>query len=94
MTTFSPPGLLRNGHIQSILPTLKWRAPVLALRSRQLRQAAREHILDCGDGVRLLGMHSAHGDKPRPLVMLMHGWEGHVDSQYLLSLSSHLFGLG
>jgi predicted alpha/beta-fold hydrolase len=94
MTTFSPPRFLRNGHIQSILPTLKWRAPLLAYRSASLRAVAKEHILDCGDDVRLLGIHSAHGDQPRPLVMLMHGWEGHVNSQYLLSLSSHLFGLG
>lgn len=41
-----------------------------------------------------MGLHSTHGDKPRPLVVLMHGWEGSADSLYVLSLGSHLFGQG
>jgi uncharacterized protein len=54
--------------------------------------------LDCGDGVRLMGLHSAHPvsvDNPqRPLVVLLHGWEGSADSLYLLSLGSYLFDHG
>jgi predicted alpha/beta-fold hydrolase len=92
--TFLPPRLLRNAHVQSILPTLKWRQPLLKRRGRALMAATKEHVLDCGDGVRLLGLHSKHGDHQRPLVMLMHGWEGHANSQYLLSLGSFLFDRG
>jgi predicted alpha/beta-fold hydrolase len=60
--------------------------------------AAREHILDCGNGVRLMGLHSAHSSEPnaatRPLVVLLHGWEGSAESLYLLSLSGFLFDRG
>jgi predicted alpha/beta-fold hydrolase len=92
--TFLPPRLLRNAHVQSILPTLKWRHPLLMRRARGLLANAKEHVLDCGDGVKLLGIHSSHGGHPKPLVMLFHGWEGHANSQYLLSLGSYLFDQG
>jgi len=86
---------LRNSHLQSILPSLKWRRFLLSRRTRALRAVAREHILDCGDGVRLMGLHSAHAAKdPRPLIVLMHGWEGNADSLYVLSLGSYLFAQG
>ena len=64
-------------------------------RARALLAASREHILDCGDGVRLLGFHSAHdAQHSRPLVILLHGWEGSADSFYVLSLGSYLFARG
>jgi predicted alpha/beta-fold hydrolase len=92
--TFLPHRLLRNAHVQSILPTLKWRHPLLMRRARGLRSVAKEHVLDCGDGVQLMGIHSPHGDRPRPLVMMLHGWEGHANSHYQLSLGSYLFDQG
>jgi predicted alpha/beta-fold hydrolase len=53
-------------------------------------------ILDCGDGVRLIGQFSLHGssNQDRDLVVLLHGWEGSGDSLYVLSLGAHLYGLG
>jgi len=96
--SFYPSRLLRNAHVQSILPTLRWRHPILMRRARGMLAVAREHVLDCGDGVKLLGIHSAHEPLPdgkeRPLVMLMHGWEGHANSHYQLSLGSFLFDRG
>jgi uncharacterized protein len=94
---FTPPGWLANAHVQSILPTLRVRRPLLQRRAQSLLSCTQEHILDCGDGVRLLGHHSAHADgNPvnRPLVVLLHGWEGSSDSMYVLSLGSHLFDRG
>jgi predicted alpha/beta-fold hydrolase len=92
---FTPPLLFRNAHLQSILPTLKWRRLLLARRASAMLDAAQEHILDCGDGVRLMGLHSPHRDATsRPLAMLLHGWEGDADSLYVLSLASHLYSLG
>jgi len=93
---FAPPRWLRNAHLQSVLPSLKWRRVFLRARTRALRDVAREQILDCGDGVRLMGLHSSHtsNDGTRPLVVLLHGWEGSADSLYVLSLGSHLFAQG
>lgn len=95
---FLPPTLLRNGHVQSVLSSLKLRRPFLVRRARALLACQREWVLDCGDNVRLMGLHSAHAsatdDQPRHLVMLFHGWEGSADSQYILSLGSYLFERG
>jgi len=95
---FNPPGWLANAHLQSILPSLLIRRPLLMRRARSLVACSQEQILDCGDGVRLMGYYSsqqAAGRAPaRDLVLLLHGWEGHADSLYVLSLGSHLFDLG
>ncbi|HEY4368088.1 MAG TPA: alpha/beta fold hydrolase [Steroidobacteraceae bacterium] len=96
--TFAPPGWLANPHLQSILPSLRLRRPLVARRARRLLACAEEHILDCGDGVRLLGHYSsqqaAGGPAARELVVLLHGWEGNADSPYVLSLGHHLFSRG
>lgn len=96
--TFSPPAWLANPHLQSILPSLRFRRPLLAWRARHLVACAQEHILDCGDGVRLLGQHSSQQSRGKPpakeLIVLLHGWEGSTDSLYVLSLASHLFARG
>lgn len=96
--SFVPPRWLTNAHLQSILPSLRLRRPFLARRARDLIAASETHILDCGDGVRLLGYHSAQTTLGRPpandLVILLHGWEGSSDSLYVLSLGAHLYALG
>jgi predicted alpha/beta-fold hydrolase len=94
---FTPPGWLANAHVQSILPTLGVRRRLLQRRAQGLLASAQEHILDCGDDVRLLGHHSTHspaGGGGRKLAVLLHGWEGSSDSMYVLSLASHLFSQG
>ena len=95
---FRPPRLLRNAHVQSIIASFKWRRFLVSRRARTMLAQSREHVLDCGDGVRLLGFHSAHppeqNQEARPLVILLHGWEGSTDSLYLLSLSGFLYDLG
>jgi predicted alpha/beta-fold hydrolase len=96
--TFSPPGWLANAHLQSILPSLKLRRPLLARRAREMLACADTQIVDCGDGVRLLGHYSSQAaagrTAARDLAILLHGWEGSSDSLYVLSLGSHLFSLG
>ena len=95
---FAPPGWLANHHVQSILPSLKVRRPLLARRARELLRCGQTQIVDCGDGVRLLGHYSSQVAAGRPpardLAVLLHGWEGSADSLYVLSLGSHLFALG
>jgi uncharacterized protein len=97
-TAFAPPSWLGNAHVQSILPSLKVRRPLLARRARELLRHAETQIVDCGDGVRLLGHYSsqaAAGRAPgRDLVVLLHGWEGSADSLYVLSLGSYLYAKG
>ncbi len=97
---FSPPAWLRGGHLQSTLSSLPPRRGRVLARSASLRAAAVSEVIDCGDGVRLLAHRSRIGpadcseDADRPLLVLLHGWEGSADSLYVLSLGSAAFSVG
>lgn len=95
---FNPPAWLANAHLQSILPSLRLRRPWLMRRAAELLAHSQDRILDCGEGVRLLGHYSSQasaGREPaRDLAVLLHGWEGSADSLYVLSLGSYLFARG
>lgn len=97
-SAFAPPAWLAHPHVQSVLPSLRLRRPLLARRAARMLACDRVHVLDCGEGVRLIGHHASHaaaGEAPaRDLVILLHGWEGSAESLYVLSLGSHLFELG
>jgi hypothetical protein len=51
-------------------------------------------VLECGDGVRLLGHHAVPAQGRGAQVVLLHGWEGSADSVYVLSLATYLFERG
>ncbi|WP_372191492.1 YheT family hydrolase [Xanthomonas axonopodis pv. desmodiigangetici] len=93
---YLPPRWLRNPHVQSVLGSSALRR----IRSRQLLAASgavtSEHILDGGDGVRLQGwMSIPPGDAPpRGTVLLLHGWGGSADSNYMRLTAARLLGLG
>ncbi len=95
---FVPPWRLRHQHVQSIYPSLPLRRAGVERRASVLRQASRELIVDCGDGVRLLALVATQADAGRPpsdrLAVLLHGWEGSANSMYLLSLGQNLFDAG
>jgi predicted alpha/beta-fold hydrolase len=86
--------LLRNGHVQTVLPNLPpWRSRILR-RARGLRAQASRWLLDCGAGVRLEAWHTPAARADAPCAVLLHGWEGSVDSCYLLSLGATLHARG
>jgi predicted alpha/beta-fold hydrolase len=91
---FQPRRWLRNRHVQSILASTFVRRARIERDAAPLRAAQRELLLECGAGVRLQCFVSspAHGDG-RPVVVL-HGWEGHAESLYVLSLAQLLFEQG
>ena len=92
MTRFEPTWPLRHAQVQSALASLKLRN--WPRRGHALIRGAVRHVLDCGDGVRLVGLHSKQPARARGLVVLIHGWEGSHDSAYLLSLACTLFDAG
>ena len=93
---FQPPRWLRNPHVQSILASGGMRRRLFPRRRAALEGSASEYILDCGDGVRLQGfLTRQHATAaPRALVVLLHGWEGCVQSSYLLHTGSRLLAEG
>ena len=93
---FNPRGLLRNPHVQSILASSGVRRFLSRHRHAALKRESVEYILDCGGGVRLQGFHTKQhiADKPRALVILLHGWEGSAQSSYILNTTTRLLDSG
>ena len=84
--------------MQSVLPSLPFRRTPIEKRAGAVMTASRPLILDCGDGVRLMGWHA---DPPataagaaRRLAVLLHGWEGSAESLYVLSVAELLHQRG
>lgn len=93
---FDPPRLLRNPHVQSVLSSSFLRRAAFRRNGSALLHAAVEHILDCDNGVRLQGFFTAQDRLPAPraLVVLLHGWEGSAQSNYILHTGAHLLAGG
>ena len=93
---FNPPRLLRNPHVQSVLASSGVRRLLSMRRANEIEARAIEHILDCGDGVRLQGFHTPQRVRPqaRGLVVLLHGWEGSARSNYVLATGARLLREG
>ncbi len=84
---FAPRGLLGNAHVQSLLTSGPWRRHrVQRLAAAYLGRSQRE-LIETADGTRLLGFRnqSAAASRRQAQVILLHGWEGSADSNYLLS---------
>ena len=92
--TFKPSRLFRNPHLQSIFASTGPRKILVRRRSKQLTEDSESHIIECSDGVRLQGELSIKPGNHKGLVFMIHGWEGSVDSLYLLSAGSHLYNNG
>lgn len=94
MTHFQPAWPLRHAHLQSALASFKPRN--WPRRAHRMAAAATRHVLDCGEGVRLAGYHSAQPPAvaPKGLAVLIHGWEGCHESVYLFSFACTLFDQG
>ncbi len=90
---FVPPWPLRPAHVQAVLASLGWRSRVLRRRAAAMLEAARPEILEL-EGVRLLGYHSPRPSGARGLVIVLHGWEGSVDSHYAVALGGRTYAEG
>lgn len=89
---FMPPWPLRSGHIQTMLSSSGIRRRLLPRRAHKVQEDAREVLVDVGHGDRLSGRYSPQttGKASRGLAILFHGWEGSVDSTYVLQTGSRL----
>ena len=91
VTSFQPSWYLRNGHVQTILAS----SPFRAWGKNPMCDAAREMIIKTPEGVRLQGYYSCQKSKMAVgLVILLHGWEGSVDSTYITCTGKALYRRG
>ena len=92
---YRPPRWLRNAHVQSMLGSSAMRRRVGERSLAATGAVTTEHLIDGGDGVRLQGLHSTvRSVAPRGLVLLLHGWEGSVDSSYMRMAAAQLLTQG
>lgn len=91
---FRPPLWLRNAHVQSILATTFVRRGRIERQAAPLVGAQRELLLECGAGVRLQCFISRPPHSNGKPILVLHGWEGSVESIYVLSLAQLLFERG
>ncbi|MFP7723529.1 YheT family hydrolase [Lysobacter sp. A3-1-A15] len=92
---YQPPRWLRNAHVQSVLGSSPLRRRQGELRLAATGARTTVHLVDAGDGVRLQGLHSTvPGREPRGLALLLHGWEGSVDSSYMCLTAAELLKRG
>ncbi|MEO6926889.1 MAG: alpha/beta fold hydrolase [Rhodanobacter sp.] len=93
---FRPPWPLRSGHIQTMLSSSGVRRLLLPRAAKTVLSGAEPVVVDGGGGVRLSGAYTAQKTRPqaRGLAVLFHGWEGSVDSTYVLQTGSRLLADG
>jgi predicted alpha/beta-fold hydrolase len=90
---FTPPGLLKNPHVQSVLASIKLRKLLMGKQARWLRWESHLNILTGRNGEKILGRYrQSHWNKK--LVILLHGWEGGDDSNYIVSAAVKLVAKG
>jgi predicted alpha/beta-fold hydrolase len=93
---FQPPWPLRSGHIQTMLSSSGVRRLMLPKAAQTVLQDSQPIVVDGGDGVRLTGAYTRQKTQSpsRGLAVLFHGWEGSVDSTYVLQTGSRLLADG
>ena len=93
---FAPPRWLRNPHLQTILGSGGLGHFALGRYARALERHTRAEILELDNDVRLQGFHTPQHALPERLglVMLLHGWEGHARSNYVVSVAACLVRAG
>ncbi|MDE3072007.1 MAG: alpha/beta fold hydrolase [Pseudomonadota bacterium] len=89
---FRPPWPLRSGHVQTMLSSSGVRRMLLPRAAQAVSRGAEAVVVDGGGGVRLTGAYTRQKIRPQPrgLAVLFHGWEGSVDSTYVLQTGSRL----
>ncbi|MBV1932339.1 MAG: alpha/beta fold hydrolase [Porticoccaceae bacterium] len=100
--TFKPPLPLRSGHLQTILNGSRLRNKLAQAGIQRVNNSAQVQIIDCGEGVRLVGAYNhslsrqklTGSNKPLALVVLIHGWEGSFESNYMLTAAHTLLNAG
>ena len=93
---YRPPRGLRNGHLQTLLGSSALRRIGLRATLRALARTARHEVLDLPGGVRLSGHANTQQAlaQRRGLVVLLHGWEGSAQSNYVVASAAALLRAG
>jgi uncharacterized protein len=95
ISSYRPPFWLRSPHVQSLIGTSPIRRGRGAWLLRRSGAVTTPHLIDGGEGIRLHGMHSTlPGREARGLALLLHGWEGSIESSYMRLTAVRLLHAG
>lgn len=88
---FHPPLILKGPLMQSVLASSRLRT----IGKNQMKRVAKNTILTSNSGVRLTGeVSTASLTPPKGGVIILHGWEGSIDSTYVMQTGKHLHRCG
>ena len=92
---FNPPWYLRHRSVQTIGASLNVRRKLLLRRGSAMLQNAQPRIVDTPEGIRLKAAISRQPNGAQhPWVFLLHGWEGCMNSNYLVCSADRLYREG
>ncbi len=80
--------------MQSLLNRSSLRRRRVMRSVESLQKNTEIFTLDGGSGIRLQGLYSKQASKSRGLAVLLHGWEGSVNSSYILANWARLYQAG
>lgn len=88
---FRIPKILRNSFLQTSLSSLK-----IGNSIKFLNDISKLELITTPHGIRLLGSYtkSVNFKKSKGLVILLHGWEGSIDSSYINRMGNFLVNNG
>jgi predicted alpha/beta-fold hydrolase len=89
ITPFRPPLWMRPAMVQTALASFKFRKR----GTHPMESLAQSMVLECADDVRLSASFTPHLDN-HALVILLHGWEGSINSTYVMSCGRQLYEKG
>ncbi|XDD51029.1 YheT family hydrolase [Leptospira sp. WS92.C1] len=88
---FHPQGILKFSLIQTALASLAWNLP----EEMSFLDHSESMILDAGKDVKLAGSLSRQkGKKAKGFLIFLHGWEGSMNSTYILRTSNYFYQKG
>ena len=94
-SAYRPPRWLRNPHLQTLLGSSAARVLRGGRELGKLGATHEAHLIDAGGDIRLQGVHSTLPGRPaRGLALLLHGWEGSVESGYMRLTCARLLEQG
>jgi uncharacterized protein len=92
---YRPSLWLRSPHVQSLIGPSPVRRARGAWLLRRTGAVSEPHLIDGGEGVRLHGMYThLPGREARGLALLLHGWEGSIESSYMRCTAVRLLQAG
>ena len=85
--SFRPKGVLKNPHFQTFASSLPFRQRFLKVRYSNLFASDKLIFVTTREEVNLSGIINQHTPRGKQLAILLHGWEGSSDSNYMVSMA-------